>query len=265
MHGFRHSRFSLLVASGVLVLSCLITSGCSTGDIGTVKAELATGQHPVRDAQQEELIRQGKLIFDQTPKYASGYVGNKLACNDCHIQSGTAAHAAPMIDLAGLFPMFKERAGRMISLSDRIEECFSRSEAGRPVPENGREMQALLAYIDWLSRDEVKGESYEGRGFVKLPELTGDPVAGGSIYASYCAGCHGNDGAGVPPILPAVWGPDSYNDGAGMNNPGKMAAFVAHNMPQNQPGTLTPQQAYDVAAYIHSKPRPKFNQEYKNY
>ncbi|MGI8772979.1 MAG: hypothetical protein ACR2JE_16265, partial [Acidobacteriaceae bacterium] len=40
-----------------------------------------------------EQIRKGKLIFDETPKYASAYVGNRLACSDCHIQSGTAAHA----------------------------------------------------------------------------------------------------------------------------------------------------------------------------
>ena len=50
-----------------------------------------------------------------------------------------------------------------------------------------------------------------------------------------------------------------------MNNVGEIAAFVIHNMPQNHPGTLTPQQAYDVSAYIHTMPRPKFNQAYKNY
>ena len=126
-------------------------------------------------------------------------------------------------------------------------------------------MKALVAYIDWLSKDEIKGKPYEGRGFAKLPALSGDPIRGKAIYASQCAGCHGSDGAGVPPVLPAVWGDNSYNDGASMNNPIKMAAFVAHNMPQNHPGTLTPQQAYDVSAYIHTMPRPMFNQAYKHY
>lgn len=41
--------------------------------------------------------------------------------------------------------------------------------------------------------------------------------------------------AGVSPILPAVWGDNFYNDGAGMNKPQKMAALVFHNMPQNAP------------------------------
>jgi len=28
---------------------------------------------------------------------------------------------------------------------------------------------------------------------------------------------------------------------------------------------LTPQEAFDVSAYIHSKPRPKFNPQYAKY
>jgi thiosulfate dehydrogenase len=45
----------------------------------------------------------------------------------------------------------------------------------------------------------------------------------------------------------------------------KMAAFVQHNMPQNAPGTLSAQEAYDVAAYIAAKPRPKMNPAYAKY
>ncbi|HUV69730.1 MAG TPA: c-type cytochrome, partial [Terracidiphilus sp.] len=230
-------------------------------------AAAAAGSAGVMNTKEElpPLVRRGKLLFDETPKYAPEYVGNKLACGDCHVQSGTAKYAAPMIDLAGLFPMFNKRAGHVISLQNRIQECFSRSEAGRPLPLDSATMKAMVAYIDWLSKDGVKGKAYQGRGFVKLPALKGDAVAGKKVYVAQCAACHGSNGAGVPPILPAVWGKDSYNDGAGMNNPTKMAAFLVHNMPQNHPGTLTPQQAYDVSAYVHAQPRPKFNQAYKGY
>jgi thiosulfate dehydrogenase len=266
MCGARCANLLLAIAGTAFVLICLIVSGCSGRSIQPARAQSASPQPAAfTSRQQVELIHQGKLIFDETPKYASSYVGNKLSCNDCHLQSGTAAYAAPMIDLSGLFPMFNKRAGHVISLHNRIQECFTRSEAGRPLPEDSREMQALVAYINWLSRDGVKGKAYKGRGLVKLPPLTGDPANGKSVYASQCAGCHGSDGAGVPPVLPAVWGPDSFNDGAGMNGTAKMAAFVIHNMPQNHPGTLRPQQAYDVSAYIHTMPRPKFNQAYKNY
>jgi thiosulfate dehydrogenase len=263
MHWMRHLTPKAAMLACVAALLCTVTSSCSRN--GAAQAKAAGGAVEPITAQQTELIHQGKLIFDETPKYASEYVGNKLACSDCHIQSGTAAYAAPMVNLAGLFPMFNKRAGRIISLHNRIQECFSRSEAGKPLPEDSLQMKELVAYIDWLSRDEVKGQTYRGRGFVKLPALTGDPVRGRAIYASQCAGCHGSDGAGVPPILPAVWGNDSYNDGAGMNNPVKMAAFVEHNMPQNHPGSLTSQQAYDVATYIHTMPRQKLNPAYKHY
>ncbi|MHB1699778.1 MAG: c-type cytochrome [Acidobacteriaceae bacterium] len=214
---------------------------------------------------EKQQIHLGKLIFDETPKYASAYVGNKLSCSDCHIQSGTAAHAAPMINVANLFPMFNKRAGRVISLQERFQECFARSENGRPLPMDSVEMKALTAYVNSLSIKGKKGEAYKGRGFVKIDELVGNPVKGKSLYASKCAGCHGADGAGTPPILPPVWGPNSYNDGAGMDDPKKMAAFLVRNMPQNYPQSLTAQDAFDVAAFMHSMPRPKFNQAYKNY
>ncbi|MGC9197664.1 MAG: c-type cytochrome [Acidobacteriaceae bacterium] len=216
-------------------------------------------------AQESSLVQQGKLIFDKTPVYAAAYVGNTLSCNDCHLQSGTAPHVAPMIDLAGLFPSFSKRAGHVITLQNRIQECFVRSENGKPLPVDSPQMKAMVAYIDWLSRDQDKAKPYPGRGLITLPALIGDPGRGKLIYASQCAACHGVDGAGVPPVLPAVWGKNSYNDGAGMNKIAKMARFVAYTMPQTHPGILTPQEAYDVSAYIHTMPRPKFNPAYKVY
>ena len=36
------------------------------------------------------------------------------------------------------------------------------------------------------------------------------------------------------------------------------AAFIKFNMPYDNPGSLSVQQAFDVAAYINSRPRPDF-------
>jgi thiosulfate dehydrogenase len=210
-------------------------------------------------------IRAGILIFNQTPRYAAAFVGNKLSCADCHARGGMEPFAAPMVGMPGLFPMYKKRGDKVITLEDRVQECFVRSENGHPLQYNGREMLAVVSFIHWLSVGQVEGKPWPGRGFVKLPALEGDVGKGQKVYTDKCAACHGSDGAGKPPILPALWGPDSYNDGAGMNEVPKMAAFVQHNMPQNHPGTLTSQEAYDVAAYVHTKPRPKFNQEYAGY
>ena len=257
--------FCRLPALALAALLCCAPAGCRGRQVQAASAEAAGTNEAALADTPTGLAARGQLIFDQTPRFAEPYVGNRLACSDCHIRSGTMPYAAPMIDISGLFPMFNKRAGRVISLQNRIQECFSRSEAGRPLPENSPQMQALVAYMNWLSRDGARGKAYKGRGFVRLPSLHGDPVRGEAVYIAQCAGCHGRDGAGVPPILPAVWGDSSYNNGAGMNNPQKMAAFVFHNMPQNAPGTLTAQQAYDVAAYIHAQPRPKFNRAYKGY
>ncbi|HKW26409.1 MAG TPA: c-type cytochrome [Terriglobales bacterium] len=212
-----------------------------------------------------ESIRLGQSIFDYTPRYAAKYVGNQMNCADCHLLSGRAPYSGPMVGLAHIFPTYNERAGRVIPLFQRIQQCFARSENGRPPAPESREMQALLAYIGWLSPAKSAGHAPPGRGLVSLAKLHGDPDRGTAIYAKRCAACHGADGAGVPPILPPLWGPGSYNDGAGMSRVDQMAAFVQYNMPQNAPGTLTPQQAYDVAAYVNSKPRPKMNSIYAKY
>lgn len=163
------------------------------------------------------------------------------------------------------FPMFSERAKRDISIEDRIQECVTRSENGSPLPHGGPEMTALLSYLDWLSQQAESRNESPARGLASVPTLEGDPAQGEAVYKQNCSTCHGEDGAGVAGILPALWGPAAYNEGAGMNQVRKMAAFVLRNMPQNNPGTLTPQQAYDVAAYVASKPHSPYNKAYDIY
>ena len=210
-------------------------------------------------------IRYGSHLFLETPWYAAAYVGNKLACGDCHIAGGVAPYAAPLVGTPLHFPMYSQRAGHTITLQDRIEECFTRSENGQPLPYDSREMLALVDYIQWLSQPQPAHLPFTGRGLIALPELKPNPARGAQIYAAQCAGCHGTNGAGSRPLFPPLWGPDSFNDGAGMNRIKKMAAYVQYNMPQNRKGNLSAQDAYDVAAFIHAQPRPAFNPKYKKY
>jgi thiosulfate dehydrogenase len=103
-----------------------------------------------------------------------------------------------------------------------------------------------------------------------MPELkrAADPVRGKLIYANACLACHNTDGSGIRRSLPTtdlgymvppVWGPDSFNDGAGMARLITVANFVHFNMPHGvdylNPG-LSVEQAWDVAAYLVSQPRP---------
>jgi len=59
--------------------------------------------------------------------------------------------------------------------------------------------------------------------------------------------------------IPPLWGDDSFNAAAGMAKLAHAAAFVRTNMPfgvRYQDPVLSVQQAWDVAAYMLSKPRP---------
>ena len=253
----------LLLAGG---LSCGVFQGCSASKARVATMKEQGQQLSAAESEQAGLVQKGKLLFDETPKFAAPYVGNQLACGDCHLNSGKADYAAPLTDVAGLFPLFSQRAGRNITLQDRIEECFVRSEAGKPLPATSEEMRGLVAYIQSLSTTEHGKKAYPGRGLVKLPLLHGDASRGRMIYfRAQCASCHGHHGAGVPPVLPPLWGHGSYNDGAGLGEPAKLAAYVFHNMPQNHPETLTAQEAFDVASYIDLQPRPHLNPAYKSF
>ncbi len=211
------------------------------------------------------LAQQGRRIFSFTPKYAGQWTGNTLSCTDCHLMDGTVPHATPLIDVANLFPSYSRRAHHRITLQQRIQECFVRSENGKPLPVDSAQMKALVAYIQYLSRDGTHGQPYPGRGLVTLPALTGHARHGKAIYIAKCAACHQPDGAGVTGAYPPVWGPAAYNTGAGMDRIPVMAAWVEHNMPLDRPGSLTPQESYDVAAYIDRQPHPRFNPAYKHY
>jgi thiosulfate dehydrogenase len=210
-------------------------------------------------------IRDGMQIFYDTALYAPRYTSAKLSCASCHAEGGMQPYASPLVGVPALFPMYSKRAGHKISLNDRIEECFVRSENGSPIPYDSPEMKAITDYIEWLSTPEPENQPFSGRGLALLSGLQPDAKHGAIVYAEQCAGCHGQNGEGDPPRFPPLWGPDSFNDGAGMNNVRKMASFVQHNMPQNRMGILSPQEAYDVAAYVHQQKRPHFNQAFSKY
>jgi thiosulfate dehydrogenase len=210
-------------------------------------------------------IEFGSRLFNETPVYSPAYVQSRISCSNCHLQGGAAPYASPVVGIAPSFPMYSKRAGRAITLEDRIQECITRSENGKPLPHDSREMKALLAYINWLSEPHRDQEGFVGRGLEVLPAMRPDPTHGAEVYSAQCAGCHGVDGEGTRRPFPPLWGPNSFNDGAGMNGIEKMAAFVQYNMPHNRKGILSPQDAFDVAAYIHEQPRPAFNSEYDHF
>ena len=257
-------RYALIVLLAFSVLILLSTGSASFGAprtpqaADTSKAWVAPDPATIPDGPLGDSIRLGLHVFNETPKYAEKYVGNKLSCTHCHIDGGTVSLGMPMVGLPGIFPMYRDREKTVITFEERLEQCFQRSESGHRIPNDGPEMAGLVAYSQWLSKDQVTGRPFPGRGLVNIPDLMGDAAKGSKIYTEQCAVCHGADGAGKLPLAPALWGPNSFSDGAGMNQIPKMAAFVKHNMPKTAPDTLTPQEAYDVSTFIHNKPHTVF-------
>ncbi len=218
-----------------------------------------------KDQTDAALIATGRNIFEQTAIYAPQNTSASVSCGNCHTAAGTAPTAAPMTRIIGRFPQFSARANRVITLQDRVRECFVRSENGSPLEDKSPVMLAVVAYIRSVSEAPLTPGTEVQKGLPSLPAATPDPAAGKLLYASQCASCHADNGAGIAPLFPPLWGQDSFNDGAGMHQVAKMAAFVKYNMPQTHPGSLTAQQAYDVAAYIHAQPRPAMNPAYAKY
>ena len=206
-------------------------------------------------------IRRGKALLIDTRDSLPAYATSSLNCTSCHLDGGRRLNAAPLTGVNARFPAYLTRAGAVVSLEDRINYCFTRSLSGNRLSSDSREMRDIVAYLAFLSRGAPMGGTLGNPGMKAISVKLPDPAAGAALYATTCASCHGTDGAGggiagSVPRAPALWGPRSFSIGASMARVERAAAFIQHNMPFGAPGTLTDQQAWDVAAYINAKPRP---------
>jgi thiosulfate dehydrogenase len=130
-----------------------------------------------------------------------------------------------------------------------------------------KEELALSAYLTWLSRGYAVGTSPSWRGHNSIaaasliPVGKLDPARGDALYKERCTTCHGQDGQGVfigDKKAGPLWGADSWNDGAGAARVYTLAGMIRYTMPYLNPGSLTDEEAQQVAAFITSKPRPAF-------
>jgi thiosulfate dehydrogenase len=120
-------------------------------------------------------------------------------------------------------------------------------------------MRDIVAYLAFLSGGMTVGAPQPAANppLAHWGMLTADTGAGARVYVQVCAQCHGVQGDGTA-LAPPLWGAQSYNIGAGMARVRTAAAFIRDNMPFDAPGSLSDQQAFDVAAYVNAQPRPDF-------
>lgn len=228
-----------------------------------------------------ELIRYGRELIVHTaryfgPKGSLSKAENGLNCQDCHIAAGTRLFGNDFAAVASAYPRYTSRTDRYISIADRINGCMQRSMSGKAIDSLSREMKAFIAYFKWIGNGMNKRTNSFGTGTGKLTFLdrAADPQVGKIIFMNNCAACHGEDGGGklnadsIGFLYPPLWGSHSYNMGAGLYRISKLASFIKNNMPfgttYHHP-VLSDDQAWDVAAFVDSQPRPPFKEIKKDW
>ncbi len=212
-----------------------------------------------------DMVRLGHNIFTQTNKYAGEYAGNQLNCDNCHLNAGRRPNSAPLWAAWGRYPRYRSKNDKVNTFTDRLQGCFMFSMNGEAPPADSKIITALTSYAYWLAQGAPTGKDLKGVGYPKQgyePPAPPSYERGKAVYASHCALCHGENGQGqkVLPdeyVFPPLWGADSYNWGAGMHSVKTAATFIKYNMPFSRGGTLTDQQAWDVAYFIDSHERPQ--------
>lgn len=224
----------------------------------------------------DELVHAGRRLVAETYAFigpevtdpARRFAGNNLACGSCHIDAGTKPNGLALVGVSLKYPLTRTPGGGE-TLADRINGCMIRSMNGRPLPEDGPDMAAFVAYLEALTRDAGSfGFPAELPVPMAEPPTPPDPVRGAALYQDECAACHRDDGSGMRVgrpgdalgyLHPPLWGPDSFNAGAGMHRLAVAANFIHDNMPPGSTApapTLPPQDAWDIAAFIEAQARP---------
>ena len=230
----------------------------------------------ITDSMEKQQVVYGRELIAHTSKYLGpkGSVmktANGMNCQNCHLQAGTAVFGNNFGSVASLYPKFRARRGAVETENERVNDCMERSLNGKHLDSNSREMHAMVAYFHFVGSNVPKGSKAPGSGLKDLPYIdrAGDTNKGKMVYITVCQSCHQSDGQGKQNetaneyIYPPLWGAHSFNDAAGMYRIGSIARYVKYNMPLGtnfKNPQLTDEQAWDVAAYIVSRPRPHINE-----
>ena len=224
------------------------------------------------NSDKDQLIKYGKNLIENTgfylgPKGSVAHLTNGMNCQNCHLAAGTKAFGNNYSAVAANYPKFRERSGSLESIYKRVNDCIERSLNGHVLDTASHEMQAIRAYIEWLGKDVSKGTKPPGSGITELAYLdqAAGPEQGKAIYQARCVSCHGDKGDGkfnpdnVTYQYPPLWGPHSYTMAAGLFRLSRLAGYVKSNMPfgvNYDTPQLSDEEAWDVAAYVNSQPRP---------
>lgn len=238
------------------------TANCWTG--------AGINQIPVDE--EGEQIRYGHDLIANTavylgPKGSVSRSTNGMNCQNCHLEAGTKPWGNNYGAVAATYPKYRDRSGQIESIEKRVNDCLERSLNGKALDSMSKEMRAIVSYIRWLGKEVPRGTKPKGSGIMDLPKMkrAADPLKGEQVYQLQCSRCHGNNGSGQlntdgkSYTYPPLWGEHSFNTGAGLYRLSRLAGYVRNNMPNPtsyHAPVLTSEEAWDVAAFINSQPRP---------
>ncbi len=223
---------------------------------------------------QLKMVSYGQELIAHTAKYLGpqgsvNQLSNGMNCQNCHLDAGARPWGNNYSAVASTYPKLRQRSGMIEGIPKRVNDCFERSLNGRGLDTTSLEMQSIVAYMEWLGKNVKKGEKPTGVGIDDLAYLdrAASPQKGQIVYDTKCQSCHAANGSGMKNpdgkeyVYPPLWGEHSYNIGAGLFRLSRFAGYVKDNMPFNQAThaspALTNEEAWDVAAFVNSQPRPK--------
>ncbi|PID20442.1 hypothetical protein CSV61_14320 [Sporosarcina sp. P3] len=248
-------------AAIMLMLILMIVSACSH-DQGYSEADIRRDLQNLdpNDPNTEKIVR-GKELFDATNAVLPENVGNNLSCISCHGDGGLSANS-PMVGATVKYP--KEHHGNWTTIEDRVNGCFVRSMNGSKLDQGSEEMKAMVKYLTFISKDVKTDEDITWRMNNNKDSIPEPNVDNGQqlFIDKNCISCHAGDGSGTSDHTgPALWGDGSFNEAAGINRINKATGFIQNNMPKGHAGTLTDQEAADLAAFVLSHDRPEGDPE----
>lgn len=252
------------------------------------KTETGSNQYPciipdtslIPDDSYGESVKYGRALMLNTayfigPKGINGqYTANCMNCTNCHQDAGTKPFSLSLMRSHQRYPSYRPREDKVLSLSERINNCVMRPHSGKPLPHDSKEMVAIMAYLRWINSFAAKHDSILGEQSLKIifPERAASPIEGEKLYKKHCARCHGSSGEGKLASdntsfqYPPLWGPQGYQPGSSMHRVVLQARWLKANMPYDlakyDKPVLTDEEALDIAAFvnddrIHERPNPK--------
>ncbi|HLF47196.1 MAG TPA: c-type cytochrome [Chitinophagaceae bacterium] len=274
--------YKLFFVLPVCIITLIACNGNNEKDVSTEMNEpLWRGWNKYQIPEKDTLAKYGRELIEKTahylgPKGIVAQITNGMNCQNCHLDAGTVPWGNNYGAVASMYPQFRARSGGIETIVKRISDCMERSLNGKAVDSNSKEMKAIIAYMTWLGDGIPKNHKPKGSGIMDIPYLdrAADPLIGKTVYINKCQRCHGADGQGqkIPDSLgyvyPPLWGPDSYTTAAGLFRISRFAGFVKNNMPFGEVAyhnpLLTNEEAWDVAAFVNSQPRPVkiFNEDW---